>query len=59
MFRNRKYLSFSAAGPQSGHVANMFGIGLGSGLLRIPLPVEPRKRYVYNFHAPTGMKQMN
>ena len=43
-----------AAGAQSGHVANMFGIGLGPGLLSIPLPVEPRKRYVYNFHAPTG-----
>ena len=43
-----------AAGPQSGHVANMFGIGLQKGLLSVPLPVEPRKRYVYNFHAPTG-----
>ena len=43
-----------AAGPQSGHVANMFGFGQKSGLMQIPLPVEPRKRYVYNFHAPTG-----
>ena len=43
-----------AAGPQSGHVANMFGIGQRRGLMQIPLPVEPRKRYVYNFHAPTG-----
>ena len=43
-----------AAGPQSGHIANMFGIGKGPGLLTVPLPVEPRKRYVYNFHAPKG-----
>ena len=44
-----------AAGPQSGHVANMFGIGKRNyGIQQVPLPVEPRKRYVYNFHAPTG-----
>ena len=48
-------ISYLAAGPQSGHVANMFGIGLGEGLLSVPFPVEPRKRYVYNFHAPTGI----
>ena len=43
-----------AAGPQSGHVANMAGIGCGPDLMRVPLPVEPRKRYVYNVHAPQG-----
>lgn len=36
-----------AAGPQSGHVAELMRIGNGRGLLSIPLPVEPRKRYVY------------
>lgn len=43
-----------AAGPQSGEVGKMAGVGLGTGLLRVPLPVEPRKRYVYCFHAPDG-----
>ena len=43
-----------AAGPQSGHIANMASIGCGPDLLKVPLPVEPRKRYVYNFHAPQG-----
>lgn len=37
-----------AAGAQSGNVARLARIGNGSGLLSIPLPVEPRKRYVYS-----------
>lgn len=36
-----------AAGARSGDVARMARIGTGNGLLSIPLPVEPRKRYVY------------
>ena len=36
-----------AAGPQSGHMAYLAGIGSGKGVLSVPLPVEPRKRYVY------------
>jgi len=43
-----------AAGPQSGEVSKLAGIGLGTGLMRPALPVEPRKRYVYCFHAPEG-----
>lgn len=43
-----------AAGPQSGQVSKLAGIGLGTGLMRPALPVEPRKRYVYCFHAPEG-----
>lgn len=43
-----------AAGADSGHVANLCGIGCGDGILQVPLPVEPRKRYVYNVHCPTG-----
>ncbi|XP_030747843.1 FAD-dependent oxidoreductase domain-containing protein 1-like [Sitophilus oryzae] len=38
-----------AAGPQSGQVARLLKIGNGSGILNIPLPVEPRKRYVYSY----------
>jgi len=42
------------AGGFSGHVANLAGIGCGGGILSIPLPVEPRKRYVYVVHVPEG-----
>jgi hypothetical protein len=30
------------------------GIGCGKGMFQVPLPVEPRKRYVYNVHCPSG-----
>lgn len=36
-----------AAGARSGEIARMAKIGTGRGMLSIPLPVEPRKRYVY------------
>ncbi|EDW01995.1 GH21750 [Drosophila grimshawi] len=36
-----------AAGPWSGQVARLAKIGMGGDLLRVALPVEPRKRYVY------------
>lgn len=38
-----------AAGPQSGFVSKLAKIGTGKGMLSIPLPVEPRKRFVYVF----------
>ncbi|XP_023168211.2 FAD-dependent oxidoreductase domain-containing protein 1 [Drosophila hydei] len=40
-----------AAGAHSGHVARLANIGTGKGLLSVPLPVEPRKRYVYVFNT--------
>ncbi|XP_038045679.1 FAD-dependent oxidoreductase domain-containing protein 1-like [Patiria miniata] len=45
-----------AAGPWSGEVAELLDIGKGSeeDLLHRCLPVCPRKRYVYMFHAPDG-----
>ncbi|XP_058803448.1 FAD-dependent oxidoreductase domain-containing protein 1-like [Phymastichus coffea] len=43
-----------AAGAFSGQVAKMARIGYGENTLSVPLPVEPRKRYVYCFHAPDG-----
>lgn len=43
-----------AAGPNSGEVARLARIGTGKGVLSIPLPVEPRKRFVYCFHSPDG-----
>ncbi|XP_067001498.2 FAD-dependent oxidoreductase domain-containing protein 1 isoform X2 [Anabrus simplex] len=43
-----------AAGAFSTDVAKMARIGSGPGFLSIPLPVEPRKRYVYCFHCPDG-----
>ncbi len=42
------------AGAWSGKVAELAGIGRGRGSLRVPLPVEPRKRYVYCVHVPDG-----
>ncbi|XP_068241387.1 FAD-dependent oxidoreductase domain-containing protein 1-like [Palaemon carinicauda] len=43
-----------AAGTWSGEVSELAGIGTGEGLLATPLPVEPRKRYVYCAHVPEG-----
>ncbi|XP_071567708.1 FAD-dependent oxidoreductase domain-containing protein 1 [Temnothorax nylanderi] len=43
-----------AAGAFSGNVAELADIGTGEGLLSVPLPVVPRKRYVYCFHCPDG-----
>lgn len=40
-----------AAGAQSGKVAKLARIGNGEGVLSIPLPIEPRKRYVYAFEC--------
>lgn len=46
----------NAAGAFSGKVAEMLGVGLGpkNSLSGIPLPVEPRKRYVYVVRCPDG-----
>ncbi|XP_053960696.1 FAD-dependent oxidoreductase domain-containing protein 1 [Anastrepha ludens] len=38
-----------AAGARSGEIARQANIGTGAGDLSIPLPVEPRKRFVYVF----------
>ncbi|XP_049827366.1 FAD-dependent oxidoreductase domain-containing protein 1-like [Schistocerca gregaria] len=46
-----------AAGANSRKVAEMARIGRGPGYLKTPLPVEPRKRYVYCFHCPNGPSQ--
>jgi FAD-dependent oxidoreductase domain-containing protein 1 len=40
-----------ACGPQSGKVAAMAKVGSGTGMLSVPLPIEPRKRYVYAFEC--------
>lgn len=46
----------NAAGALSGKVAEMMGIGLGpkDTIAGIPLPVEPRKRFIYLVHCPNG-----
>ncbi|XP_018546986.1 FAD-dependent oxidoreductase domain-containing protein 1 [Lates calcarifer] len=46
----------NAAGAFSGKLTEMLGIGLSSEdtITGIPLPVEPRKRYVYVVHCPDG-----
>nr|XP_023700565.1 FAD-dependent oxidoreductase domain-containing protein 1 [Paramormyrops kingsleyae] len=46
----------NAAGAQSGKVAQLAGIGSGpeDSLASVPVPVEPRKRYVYVLNCPDG-----
>lgn len=46
----------NAAGANSGKIAEMLGIGLGpkQSVSSIPIPVEPRKRFVYVVHCPDG-----
>ncbi|XP_033490572.2 FAD-dependent oxidoreductase domain-containing protein 1 [Epinephelus lanceolatus] len=46
----------NAAGAFSAKLAEMLGIGFGpkDSIAGIPLPVEPRKRYVYVVHCPDG-----
>ncbi|XP_035727155.1 FAD-dependent oxidoreductase domain-containing protein 1-like [Vespa mandarinia] len=43
-----------AAGASSQQIAEKAEIGIGKGILSVPLPVERRKRYVYCFHCPDG-----
>ncbi|KYN36804.1 FAD-dependent oxidoreductase domain-containing protein 1 [Trachymyrmex septentrionalis] len=47
-------IAIIAAGAFSGDVAELADIGTGENLLSVPLPVIPRKRYVYCFHCPNG-----
>ncbi|XP_054612005.1 FAD-dependent oxidoreductase domain-containing protein 1 [Dunckerocampus dactyliophorus] len=46
----------NAAGAFSAKLAEMLGLGFGpkDTMAAIPLPVEPRKRYVYVVHCPDG-----
>lgn len=40
-----------AAGAESGKISRLASIGINKGLLATPLPVEPRKRFVYCFNC--------
>ncbi|XP_017117116.1 FAD-dependent oxidoreductase domain-containing protein 1 [Drosophila elegans] len=40
-----------AAGARSGEVARLAKIGVGSGVLRVPLPIDERKRYLYAINS--------
>merc|ERR1712168_127848 len=42
------------AGAESGRLSSLLGVGHGENENSVPLPVEPRKRYVYVVHAPDG-----
>uniref|UniRef100_A0A1Q3FJ94 Putative oxidoreductase n=1 Tax=Culex tarsalis TaxID=7177 RepID=A0A1Q3FJ94_CULTA len=44
-------IAIIAAGAASGKIAKMARIGTGQGMLSVPLPVEPRKRYVYVYQC--------
>ena len=45
-----------ASGCETGRMGRLLGIGEGDphDMMDVPIPVEPRKRYVYVFHAPDG-----
>jgi len=45
-----------ATGSDTGRLCyKHFGMGMAeNGLMAYPIPIEPRKRYVYTFHAPKG-----
>lgn len=44
----------NCAGPWAGSVGQLAGLGVDEGVLRFPLPIVPRKRYVYVIHCPNG-----
>uniref|UniRef100_A0A146LL39 FAD-dependent oxidoreductase domain-containing protein 1 n=1 Tax=Lygus hesperus TaxID=30085 RepID=A0A146LL39_LYGHE len=41
-----------AAGCNTGEVGKLIGMGSGAGPLGAPIPIEPRKRYVFVMHCP-------
>ncbi len=45
-----------ACGWESGRMGRLLGIGEGAvgDMMHMPIPVEPRKRYVYVVHVPDG-----
>ncbi|KAL3870193.1 hypothetical protein ACJMK2_038274 [Sinanodonta woodiana] len=55
LFKCRMSYVVNCAGPWAGQIAQMAGIGIRKEEgLSIPLPVEPRKRFVYVVHCPDG-----
>jgi len=40
-----------AAGMESGKIARLAQIGQGTGMLRVPLPIDARKRHMYVIHT--------
>lgn len=43
-----------AAGGESSNIARMAGIGEGTGMLAVPLPVKRQRQYVYQVHSTSG-----
>ena len=43
-----------AAGGESGNVGKMAGIGDGTGMLSVEIPVERRRQYVFQVHSDSG-----
>lgn len=48
----RAHMIVNAAGPWSGKIAEIAGIGKGKGLLAVPVPIKAKKRMTYVIHAP-------
>ncbi|XP_005109016.1 FAD-dependent oxidoreductase domain-containing protein 1 [Aplysia californica] len=53
-FEVRFAMVVNCAGPWAADVAEIARIGTGDAELQIPLPVEPRKRFVFVPHCPDG-----
>ncbi|BFZ20112.1 hypothetical protein BsWGS_23150 [Bradybaena similaris] len=49
-------MAINCAGPWAADVAELARVGTGEGDLAVPLPVEPRKRYVFVNHLPGGSR---
>ncbi|CAH1117776.1 unnamed protein product [Phaedon cochleariae] len=48
-----------AAGCESREIAQQAKIGVGEGMLSVPLPIERRKRYVYSFNCQQNAPSIN
>uniref|UniRef100_A0A0N4Z5L0 FAD-dependent oxidoreductase domain-containing protein 1 n=1 Tax=Parastrongyloides trichosuri TaxID=131310 RepID=A0A0N4Z5L0_PARTI len=48
----RSHMIVNAAGPWSGKIAELAGIGKGKGMMAVPVPVKPKKKMTYVIHAP-------
>ncbi|KAK0404837.1 hypothetical protein QR680_017657 [Steinernema hermaphroditum] len=48
----RCHMVVNAAGPWSGKIAELAGIGKGKGTLSVPIPIVPRKRMAFIVNAP-------
>lgn len=54
MFETNCHQVVNCAGPWAGQIGELAGMGTETGALSIPLPVVPRKRFIYAYHCHNG-----